>query len=75
MLKMLFAGTTAVVVLVTGYSLGYAQGPSAEPAQRVTAADLNALTDARVNVVKAALQISETAVLSKSCATVIPSSF
>ena len=58
MLKMLFAGTTAVVVLVTGYSLGYAQGPSAEPAQRVTAADLNALTDARINIVKTALQMT-----------------
>jgi hypothetical protein len=58
MLKVLFAGTTAVVVLVTGSSLGYAQNPSAEPAQRVTAADLNALTDARVNIVKTALQMT-----------------
>ena len=111
MLRTLSAGMTALVV-VAGSSLAYAQGPSAAaPAsQRVTAADLNNLTDARVNVVKAALQLtpdqerywpaiedairtrakdrqpgcktrqhapqnSETAVLSKSCATVIPSSF
>ena len=57
MLRTLSAGMTALVV-VAGSSLAYAQGPSAEPAQRVTAADLNALTDARVNVVKAALQMT-----------------
>ena len=59
MLRTLSAGMTALVV-VAGSSLAYAQGPSAAaPAsQRVTAADLNNLTDARVNVVKAALQLT-----------------
>jgi hypothetical protein len=46
------------IVLVTGSSIGYAQNLSAEPAQRVTAADLNALTDARLNIVKTALQMT-----------------
>ena len=59
MLKMLFAGTTALVVVVMGSSLGYAQGPAPGLApQRVTAGDLNALTDARVAIVKAALQMT-----------------
>jgi len=59
MLRTISAGMTALVV-VAGASLAYAQGPSAAgPAsQRVTAADLNNLTDARVNVVKAALQLT-----------------
>ena len=49
---------TALAV-IAGPSLGYAQSPSAGPAsQRVTAADLNALTDARVAIVKGALQLT-----------------
>jgi hypothetical protein len=59
MLKLCSAGMTALAVVMAGSSLSYAQNPSAGPAsQRVTAADLNALTDARVNIVKAALQMT-----------------
>jgi len=58
MLRTISAGMTALAV-ITGSSLGYAQSPSAGPAlQRVTAADLNALTDARVAIVKVALQLT-----------------
>ena len=59
MLKLWSAGMTALAVVIAGSSLGYAQGPSAGPtSQRVNAADWNALTDARVNLVKAALQMT-----------------
>jgi hypothetical protein len=58
MLRAISAGMTALAV-VTGSSLAYGQSPSAGPASpRVTAADLNALTDARVAIVKAALQLT-----------------
>ena len=58
MLRMLSAGMTTLVI-VAGSSLAYAQERSDGPAsQRITAADLNNLTDARVNVVKAALQLT-----------------
>ena len=58
MLKNISAGMT-VLALVTGASVAYAQGPSAGSAsQRVTAADLNALTDARVAIVKGTLQLT-----------------
>jgi hypothetical protein len=58
MLKMLSAGMTALVV-ITGSSLSNAQTPSGGPATaRVSAADLNALTEARVDIVKAALQLT-----------------
>jgi hypothetical protein len=57
MLKMLTAGMTALVV-ITGSSFGYAQSPSAEPLPRLSATDLNALTDARVAIVKTALQLT-----------------
>jgi LTXXQ motif family protein len=58
MLRALSAGITALAV-ITGSSPGYAQSPSAGPeSQRITAADLNALTDARIAVVKAALQLT-----------------
>ena len=58
MLKLWSAGMTALAVVIAGSSLGYAQGPAGPASQRVTAADLNALTDARVNLVKAALQMT-----------------
>jgi len=59
MIKMVATGMTALVVVITGSALGYAQSPSAEPSsQRVTAADLNALTDARIALVKGALQLT-----------------
>ena len=57
MLRTLSAGMTALVV-ITGSSLAYAQRSDQPASQRITAADLNSLTDARVNVVKAALQLT-----------------
>ena len=58
MLKMLSAGMTALVV-ISGSSLTYAQSPSAGHASpHLSAADLNALTDARVAIVKTALQLT-----------------
>jgi hypothetical protein len=58
MLKAISAGIT-VLSVVTGASIAYAQSPSVGSAsQHVTAADLNALTDARVAIVKAALQLT-----------------
>ena len=60
MFKIGVAGLTAL--FVTASSLAYAQTPSAaEPEQenlRPSSADLNALTDARIGIVKAALQLS-----------------
>jgi LTXXQ motif family protein len=57
MLRTISAGMTALAV-ITGSSLAYGQGPSGGPASpRITAADLNALTDARIAIVKAALQL------------------
>jgi hypothetical protein len=56
MFKLGVAGLTAL--FVTASSLAYAQAPStAEPEQenlRPSSADLNALTDARIGIVKAA---------------------
>jgi hypothetical protein len=43
--------------LIAASPLAYAQAPSAR-AERITEADLAALTDARVNIVKAALQLT-----------------
>jgi hypothetical protein len=58
-LKMMSTGMTVLVVVIGGSSLGYAQSPSAEPsAQGATVSDLNALTDARIAIVKAALQLT-----------------
>jgi hypothetical protein len=46
-------------MVMGGSSLGYAQSPSAEPSSRgATVSDLNALTDARIAIVKAALQLT-----------------
>jgi hypothetical protein len=58
MLKL--AGTGAVALFVTVSSIAYAQTPSArqERLERLTAADIGALTDARANIVKAALQLT-----------------
>lgn len=63
MLKIVGAG--AVALLVAGSPPVYAQAPSAGGqssyaggAERITPADLNALTDARVAIVKAALQLT-----------------
>jgi LTXXQ motif family protein len=58
MLRAISAAMTALAV-ITGSSLAYAQSPSGGPASpRVTAADLNALTDARIAIIKAALQLT-----------------
>ena len=63
MVKTVAAGLTAL--FVTASSLAYAQAPSAtattgggQDDTKLSAADLNALTDARVGIVKAALQLT-----------------
>ena len=63
MLKTVATGLTAL--FVTASSLAYAQAPSATTTTggeqgnaRPSAADLNALTDARIGIVKAALQLT-----------------
>src|SRR5262245_31166621 len=57
MVRTISVGMTALAV-IAGSSLAYGQSPSAGPASpRITAADLNALTDARIAIVKAALQL------------------
>src|SRR5262245_53400756 len=58
MLNTISAGMTALAVIAAP-SLALAQGPFAGPASpRVTAADLNAVTDARIAIVKGALQLT-----------------
>ena len=56
MLKIVAIGATAL--FVTTSSVAYAQAPSAEARERLTAADVGALTDARINIVKTALQLT-----------------
>ena len=63
MVKTVAAGLTAL--FVTASSLAYAQAPSAttttgggQDDTKLSAADLNALTDARIGIVKAALQLT-----------------
>jgi LTXXQ motif family protein len=57
MLKILAIGLTALAV--TSSSSVYAQTPAASaPDQRLTQADLDTLTDARIAIVKAALQLT-----------------
>jgi hypothetical protein len=60
MLKTVAAGLTAL--FVTSSSMAYAQAPSTAGSEqeepRLSAADLNALTDARIGIVKAALQLT-----------------
>ena len=60
MLKTVAAGLTAL--FVTASSLAYAQAPSTAGSEqeepRLSAADLSALTDARIAIVKAALQLT-----------------
>jgi hypothetical protein len=57
-MKTLASGALALFVTVS--SLAHAQAPSArlERLERLTAADVGTLTDARVNVVKTALQLT-----------------
>jgi hypothetical protein len=56
MLKLAAAGVT--VLFVTASPLAYAQAPSGGAVERLSAADVGTLTDARVNIVKAALQLT-----------------
>ena len=56
MLKMVAAGVTALFLAAS--PLAYAQSSSDEVRERLSAADLSALTDARVNIVKTALQLT-----------------
>jgi hypothetical protein len=59
MLKTVSTGMAALVVVITGSALGNAQSPPAgPPSQRVIASDWNALTDARIAIIKAALQLT-----------------
>ena len=59
MLKTVTTGMAALVVAITGSALGNAQSPPAgASSQRIIASDWNALTDARVAIVKAALQLT-----------------
>jgi hypothetical protein len=57
--KILFTGMTALLVTMSASAPGYAQSRSGGPlSQDPTVADLNALTDARIDIVKAALQLT-----------------
>jgi len=56
MLKLAAAGVTAL--LFTASPLVCAETPSAQEPEGLTAAHLSALTDARVNIIKAALQLT-----------------
>jgi hypothetical protein len=55
MWKLVVAGVTAVSV--TAFTPAQAQTPSANGRERLSAADWGALTNARINLVKAALQL------------------
>jgi hypothetical protein len=56
MSKLVVAGVTAVFVAAS--TLAHAQAPSANGRERLSAADWGTLTNARVNLVKAALQLT-----------------
>ncbi|HEY2529724.1 MAG TPA: Spy/CpxP family protein refolding chaperone [Xanthobacteraceae bacterium] len=56
MLKMVAAGATALFVAASAPA--HAQSPSFGEPEHLTATDLGALTDARINIVKAALQLT-----------------
>jgi len=56
MLKMV--GTGVTVLLMTASSLGYAQSAREREFERLNAADVAALTDSRVNIVKSTLQLT-----------------
>jgi LTXXQ motif family protein len=59
MLRLLSAGMTALAVISVSSSAAYAQDRSAAPEPpRLTAADLNALTDARIAIIKSTLQLT-----------------
>lgn len=48
----------ATTIFVTASTLAHAQAPTAQAPQPLSASDLGTLTDARVNIVKAALQLT-----------------
>jgi LTXXQ motif family protein len=56
MLKLITAGATAL--FVTASALAYAQAPSGGASERLTAADWESVTDARITLVKGALQLT-----------------
>jgi hypothetical protein len=56
MLKIAVVGSTLIVLSAT--TLAHAQAPFRDAAERRSAADLSTLTDARVNIIKAALQLT-----------------
>ena len=56
MVKIVAAGVTAL--FVTTSPLAYAQSPSIEAPERISAADWNTLTDLRIDLVKGALQLT-----------------
>ena len=56
MLKIVAAGVTAL--FVTASPIAHAQTPSAATPERINLADRNALTDMRIDLVKAALQLT-----------------
>jgi hypothetical protein len=56
MFKIATAGATAL--FVTASSFACAQAPSAGAGERLSAADVGTLTDARINIVKTALQLA-----------------
>ena len=53
-----FAAAAATAFFVTASPLVYAQTPSAAPPSRLNTADLSKLTDLRIDLVKAALQLT-----------------
>ena len=56
MLKTLAAGATALFLVAS--PLAYAQASSDDVTDRLSAADLSAVTDARINIIKATLQLT-----------------
>jgi len=53
-----FAAAAATALFVTASPVVYAQTPSAVPLERLSTADLSKLTDLRIDLVKAALQLT-----------------
>lgn len=56
MLKMVAAG--AIALFVTASPMAYAQTPSGGAPERLSAADMGALTDARIAIIKSTLQLT-----------------
>ena len=67
MLKMVAAGATVFFLAIS--PLAQAQTSSAGKSDQITAADWNNLTDLRIDLIKAALQLTAR---SRFCATAIP---